>query len=107
MAEFFDGVAIFAILIADEDDAVNRKFGSVKSGECEQCVIDGTEAAASGENYRKLEFHHHVEHELFRIDGNENTASTFDDEPVVHQSGGKSNAVEIDFNASPARGKIG
>ena len=51
VAKALDGFAIFAILIADEDDAVDGQFGGVESGEREQRVIDGADAAARRENH--------------------------------------------------------
>ena len=72
-----------------------------------QGVVDGTLAAARRKNYRQLELYHHVEHELFAINGNEDSACSFDDEPIVHEAGGQIDAREIDFHPGPARSKIG
>jgi len=107
VAETFDGFAIFAILIADEDDAVDGQFGGMKSGEREQRVIDGADAAARREDYGQHKFHHHVEHELFLIDGDEDAASAFDDEPVVVKAGRQGDAVEVNFGAGPTSCEIG
>ncbi len=64
VAEFLDGVAIFAILVTDEHHAVHRKFGRVESRQRQQSVIDGAESATRGEDDRQLKLHHHVQHEL-------------------------------------------
>ena len=88
VAEALDRFAIFAVLIADEDDAVNRELRGVQSCEREQRVIDGADAATRGENHGQNKLHHHVEHELFLIDGDEDATGAFDDEPIVVEAGG-------------------
>ena len=107
MAEFFDGVAIFTILVTDENYSMDGKFRGMKGSESEQRVVNGAEATARGEDHGELELDHHVEHELLGVDGNEDATGAFDDEPIVHEAGGEIDAIEIDFNAGPARSKIG
>src|SRR5580704_2832046 len=86
---------------------MHRKFGGVKGGESKQCVVDGANAAARCENDRQFEFDHHVEHELFAVDGHQHAAGSFDDQPIVGEAGRKVDATKIDFDAGPTRGKIG
>ena len=87
VTEALDGFAIFTVLVTDEDDAVHGQFRGMQSGEREKRVIDCADAAARRENHGQHEFHHHVEHELFLIDGDEDAARAFDDEPIVVEAG--------------------
>src|ERR1700740_1567605 len=60
MPELLDALAIFAILVTDEHDAVNRKLGGVERGKSQQGVIDGAHTAARRKNHGQLELHHHI-----------------------------------------------
>src|SRR5277367_804668 len=106
VAKALDGFAIFAVLVAYQDDAVHGEFGGVQRGQREQSVIDGAEAAAGREDYRQFKFGHEIEHKLLRVDGNVHAADAFDHQPIVDQAGGQVDARQIDLHASPARGKI-
>ncbi|HVH81590.1 MAG TPA: hypothetical protein VM782_19475, partial [Stellaceae bacterium] len=107
VSEALDGFTIFAVLIAYEDDAMDGQFSCVQRREREQRVIDGADTAARRENHGEHELDHHVEHELFLIDGDEDAAGAFDDKPIVVKAGRQRNAIQVDFGTGPARGEIG
>jgi hypothetical protein len=69
VTEALDGLAILAVLIANQDHTVDRQLRGVQSCQGQERVVDGAHAAAGGEDYGEHEFHHHIEHELLLIDG--------------------------------------
>src|SRR5258708_7115591 len=85
---------------------MNRQLGGMQSGKRQQGVVDGAKPAASGQNDGKFELHHHVQHELFGIDRNQDATSAFDNQPIIQETRRQRDAVQIDFDASPPRREI-
>ena len=44
---------------------------------------------------------------MFLIDGDEDAAGAFNDEPIIVKAGRQGDAIEIDLGAGPTRGEIG
>lgn len=107
VAEPLDGVAILAILVADEHHAMDGQLGGMQRSEGQQGVIDGANAAARGQDHGQLKFDHQVQHKLLLVDGHQHAADAFDNHPVVAQTGGQGNAAEIDLGAGPSGGEVG
>src|SRR5271167_790721 len=106
MSELLDGLAIFPVLVANQDHAVHRQLGRVQSRQRQQCVIDSPSAAARRQNDGQLELDHHIQHELLLIDGHQHAAQALDDQPIIQQAGRQVDTPQIDFHACPARSQV-
>ena len=49
------GIAVFPILVTDQNYSVNRKLGCVQCRQRKQRVIDGSHSAARGNNHGRLQ----------------------------------------------------
>ncbi len=83
VTEALDRLAIFAVLIPDQDDPVHLQFRRVQRRQRKQRVIHRTETAARSQDDGELQFYHQIEHELLLIHGHEHSAGAFDNEPVI------------------------
>jgi len=107
VAKALDGLAVLAVLVTDKYDAVHGQLRGVESGQCQQSVIHGPDTAARGQDYRELEFHHHVQHELLLVDGNQDSADSLNNDPIIIQAAWEIDAAKIDLCAGPPRGQVG
>ena len=62
----------------DEDEASDAEVALVKGFDGEECVVDGAESGAGGDEDGELKFGHEVEHGFFSVEGDEGASSAFD-----------------------------
>ena len=85
IAVVLDCLPIAGISNADHHHTGDAQCPGAESFQRQQRVIDCSEFGAGHDEYRQLKLNHEVDHQIRIIDGNKNSAGSFDD-PVCLKS---------------------